>query len=163
MSWLIFPLFSEFKSRSPTFSDDSGKHSGESSQENFSQSVFTASVQLRRKPGESLGIVLTQGNRLINNLVHLPEHFKAAQKCFLALSMPMLTVLCVYLYRRPYPVSNKDSEVSLGCSNVSEYTRGYFWREINGEALTSFKKETSSQRINYFQPTRKKNEKKRQI
>lgn len=50
---------SEFKSRSPTFSEDSGKPA--SSLLDPHQGQFFTTVQLRKKPGESLGIILTAG------------------------------------------------------------------------------------------------------
>ncbi|XP_074028671.1 glutamate receptor interacting protein isoform X3 [Leptinotarsa decemlineata] len=50
----------EFKSRSPTFSEDSGKPS--SHMIGSQQRQFHTTVQLKKKPGESLGIILTSGN-----------------------------------------------------------------------------------------------------
>ncbi|KAJ3625617.1 hypothetical protein MTP99_016178 [Tenebrio molitor] len=46
----------EYKSRSPTFSDDSGRHS--SSALDPQPGLLLATVQLRRRQGETLGIVL---------------------------------------------------------------------------------------------------------
>ncbi|XP_022917936.2 glutamate receptor-interacting protein 2 isoform X1 [Onthophagus taurus] len=56
----------EFKSRSPTFSEDSGKHSGNSLHETLHQNSYLATVQLRRKPGENLGIILSSGHSEID-------------------------------------------------------------------------------------------------
>ncbi|GJQ75883.1 Grip [Trypoxylus dichotomus] len=52
----------EFKSRSPTCSEDSGKHSGGSIQEHLNLTSYLATVQLRRRAGEPLGIVLASGH-----------------------------------------------------------------------------------------------------
>ncbi|KAH0814876.1 hypothetical protein GEV33_007913 [Tenebrio molitor] len=49
----------EYKSRSPTFSDDSGRHS--SSALDPQPGLLLATVQLRRRQGETLGIVLAPG------------------------------------------------------------------------------------------------------
>lgn len=54
---------SEFKSRSPTCSEDSGKHSAGSIQEHLNLTSYLATVQLRRRAGEPLGIVLASGKR----------------------------------------------------------------------------------------------------
>lgn len=56
-----YVIFSEFKSRSPTLSEDSGKHSGGSLQDNLNPSLLLATVRLRRRAGEPLGIVLASG------------------------------------------------------------------------------------------------------
>ncbi|KAK9722887.1 PDZ domain [Popillia japonica] len=53
---------SEFKSRSPTCSEDSGKHSAGSIQEHLNLTSYLATVQLRRRAGEPLGIVLASGH-----------------------------------------------------------------------------------------------------
>ncbi|KAK5644499.1 hypothetical protein RI129_005799 [Pyrocoelia pectoralis] len=52
----------EIKSRSPTFSEDSGKHSGESFQAPFYKETLLTTVRLQRKCGESLGIIVASGN-----------------------------------------------------------------------------------------------------
>ncbi|XP_025835465.1 glutamate receptor-interacting protein 1 [Agrilus planipennis] len=50
----------EFKSRSPTCSEDSGKRSEDSSlHDSFHQQSFFTTVQLKKRPGEALGITVT--------------------------------------------------------------------------------------------------------
>ncbi|KAF5285680.1 hypothetical protein FQR65_LT13065 [Abscondita terminalis] len=58
----ILTDWNEFKSRSPTFSEDSGKHSGESFHGPFYNETLLTTVRLQRKAGESLGIILAPGN-----------------------------------------------------------------------------------------------------
>ncbi|RZC36082.1 hypothetical protein BDFB_013807, partial [Asbolus verrucosus] len=55
----------DYKPRSPTFSDDSGKHS--SSLLDPQPGLFLTTVQLKKKFGESLGIVLGTGTRNIQD------------------------------------------------------------------------------------------------
>lgn len=54
-----FSFVSEFKSRSPTFSEDSGKPA--STLLDPHQGQFSTTVLLKKKTGESLGIILTAG------------------------------------------------------------------------------------------------------
>ncbi|CAH0555415.1 unnamed protein product [Brassicogethes aeneus] len=53
----------DLKSKSPSFSDDSGKHSDS---ENGAPSYFMTAVHLKKKPGENLGIILSSGNSEID-------------------------------------------------------------------------------------------------
>lgn len=60
MFYTIF-FFSEYKSRSPTFSEDSGKHS----MDNPQGGLFVTKVQLKKHLNESFGIILAPGTKII--------------------------------------------------------------------------------------------------